>query len=173
MALTANEQRALHKAIELNGAALVRRLEHGVYEVPSATRNGQTHIVTGVAMDASDHACTCEAGTQGLVCWHSAAVRLARVQHEAKRQGRVIDGEYRGCYRRGVHWRVPLATLERLQAAQQREWPGASGRGPLGRSDAQEVFAALKAYVDERVAALKREIVASHTAGIRVLERGE
>jgi hypothetical protein len=86
-----NEQNAMRKAMALYGAALVRRLEHGIYEVPSATRNGQTYLVCGVAMDASDHTCTCEAGTRGLRCWHVASVRLRRVQEEAKRQARRLQ----------------------------------------------------------------------------------
>ena len=86
--LSEHERRALLKAIRLNGAALVKRLEHGIYEVPSATRDGQTHIVSGIKMDASDHCCTCEAGTRGLRCWHVESVRLRRVQEEAKRQAR-------------------------------------------------------------------------------------
>lgn len=91
MALSANEQRALHKAIALNGAALVRRLEHGIYEVPSNTREGTTYIVCGVQMDASDHTCTCEAGSRGLKCWHVESVRLRRVQETAMAQARKLQ----------------------------------------------------------------------------------
>ena len=86
--ITENERRALRKAIKLNGAALVRRLEYVLYEVPSATREGRSYYVAGTKMDASDHTCTCEAAQRGLKCWHVEAVRLARVQHEAKRQAR-------------------------------------------------------------------------------------
>jgi hypothetical protein len=88
--LTASERKALVKAIKLNGAALVMRLEHGIYAVPSHTQPGVEYLVCGVRMDGSDHSCTCEAGNRGIPCWHVAAVRLARVQAEAKRQARKL-----------------------------------------------------------------------------------
>jgi hypothetical protein len=88
--LTASERKALVKAIKLNGAALVTRLEHGIYAVPSQTQPGVEYLVCGVRMDGSDHSCTCEAGNRGIPCWHVAAVRLARVQHEARRQARKL-----------------------------------------------------------------------------------
>jgi hypothetical protein len=88
--LTAAQRKALVKAIKLNGAALVTRLEHGIYAVPSQTRPGVEYLVCGVRMDGSDHTCTCEAGNRGTPCWHIAAVRLARVQAEAKRQARKL-----------------------------------------------------------------------------------
>ncbi|MGH2353244.1 MAG: SWIM zinc finger family protein [Chloroflexota bacterium] len=83
--ISESERRALVKAIRTNAAAQVRRLEHGLYEVPSATQPGVTYIVCGVAMDGSDHTCTCPAGEHGRACYHIAAVRLRRVQEEAKR----------------------------------------------------------------------------------------
>jgi hypothetical protein len=88
--LTASERKALVKAIKLNGAALVTRLQHGIYAVPSQTQPGVEYLVCGVRMDGSDHSCTCEAGNRGIPCWHIAAVRLARVQAEAKRQARKL-----------------------------------------------------------------------------------
>jgi hypothetical protein len=88
--LTASERKALVKAIKLNGAALVMRLEHGIYAVPSQTQPGVEYLVCGVKLDGSDHTCTCEAGNRGIPCWHVAAVRLARVQAEAKRQARKL-----------------------------------------------------------------------------------
>lgn len=88
--LSTNARNAYHKAIERNGAALVRRLEHGVYELPSATRNGQTYLVTGAAADGSDHLCDCEAGRRGLMCWHVASVVLRRTQETAKAQARKL-----------------------------------------------------------------------------------
>jgi hypothetical protein len=88
--LTASERKALVKAIKLNGAALVTRLEYGVYAVPSQTQPGVEYLVRGVRLDGSDHSCTCEAGNRGIPCWHVAAVRLARVQAEAKRQARKL-----------------------------------------------------------------------------------
>ncbi len=81
---------ALSKAIHSNGAAQVRRVRYGVYEVPSASEAGTVYTVTGTAMDGSDHRCTCKAGQAGRPCWHVAAVRLARVQHEARRQARKL-----------------------------------------------------------------------------------
>src|ERR687886_68115 len=86
--ISENERRALLKAIKLNGAALVRRLEYGLYSVPSNTREGVEYFVCGTAMDASDHPCPCEAAQRGLKCWHVEIVRLRGVQKEAKRQPR-------------------------------------------------------------------------------------
>jgi hypothetical protein len=88
--LTAAQRKALVKAIKLNGAALVMRLEHGIYAVPSQTQPGIEYLVCGVKLDGSDHTCSCEAGNRGIPCWHVAAVRLARVQAEAKRQARKL-----------------------------------------------------------------------------------
>jgi hypothetical protein len=88
--LTAAQRNALVKAIKLNGASLVTRLEHGIYAVPSQTQPGVEYLVCGVKLDGSDHSCTCEAGNRGIPCWHMAAVRLARVQAEAKRQARKL-----------------------------------------------------------------------------------
>jgi hypothetical protein len=88
--LTASERKALVKAIKLNGAALVTRLEHGIYAVPSQTQPGVEYLVCGVRMDGSDLTCTCEAGQRGIPCWHRAATRLRRVQEAAKAQARKL-----------------------------------------------------------------------------------
>jgi hypothetical protein len=88
--LTAAQRKALVKAIKLNGAALVTRLEHGIYAVPSQTQPGVEYLVCGVKLDGSDLTCTCEAGQRGIPCWHRAATRLRRVQEEAKRQARKL-----------------------------------------------------------------------------------
>jgi hypothetical protein len=88
MSISAGERNALHKALVLDGAARVKRLSHGRYAVPSQTQPGVEYLVCGVRMDGRDHTCSCEAGNRGIPCWHVAAVRLARVQSEAKRQAR-------------------------------------------------------------------------------------
>src|SRR5919199_3046489 len=104
----------------------------------------------GVLITPDTKALSLRQAARVLGAAHSTLLRRLRAAPQ-NAQGRVIDGEYRGCYRRGVHWRVPIATLERLQAAQQRERPGASGRGALRSPDAQEVVAVLKAYLDEQI----------------------
>ena len=88
MALSARERTALTTAIHRNEAAQVQRLAYGRYEVPSATEAGTVYVVTGTALDGSDHRCTCAAGQHGQPCHHVAAVRLRRVQEEAQRQAR-------------------------------------------------------------------------------------
>jgi hypothetical protein len=79
MALTSGEQKAISKALALGGAAVVRRLRYGVYAVASASRPGVVHTVT---VDAGGrYACDCEAGGRERVCWHQAAVYVAKVEH--------------------------------------------------------------------------------------------
>lgn len=90
MALTPREYNALRKAVHMNAAALVTRVEYGFYTVPSATEPGRVYAVQGTAADGSDHLCNCPAGQNGHPCWHSAAVRLRRTQEEAKRQARKL-----------------------------------------------------------------------------------
>ncbi len=84
--MSTSERKAISKAQQLGGAALVQRLRHGKYTVPSATEAGVFYTVTGVAMDASDHTCDCPAGLHGRACWHVSAVRLARIRAEALNQ---------------------------------------------------------------------------------------
>jgi hypothetical protein len=95
MARSGRGQTAIQQAPALQGAALVRRLEHGVYAVPSATRAGTMYLVRGVAMDGSDHTCTCKAGQRGRQCWHVEAVRLRRVQEETERSACRSDADAR------------------------------------------------------------------------------
>ncbi len=84
--LNTSERNAISKAQQMGGAAVVRRISHGVYQVPSATEADAFYTVTGTAMDASDHSCDCPAGQHGRACWHIAAVRLARIRAEALKQ---------------------------------------------------------------------------------------
>jgi len=84
--LNTSERNAISKAQQMGGAAVVRRISHGVYQVPSATEADAYYTVTGTAMDASDHTCDCPAGKHGRACWHIAAVRLARIRAEALKQ---------------------------------------------------------------------------------------
>src|SRR3712207_3347643 len=75
---TDGERRAITKALLLGGAAAVRRVRYGVYAVASASRSGVAHTVT-VAGGA--YSCDCEAGRHERVCWHQAAVYVAKVEH--------------------------------------------------------------------------------------------
>ncbi len=86
--LSNGERKAFSKAIHVNGAALVERVAHGRYEVPSAERAGVRHIVTGTSAYAADLACTCEAAQHGRMCWHRAAVQLRKTQESARAQVR-------------------------------------------------------------------------------------
>ncbi len=94
--MTDSERKAISKAQALGGAALVQRLRHGKYRVPSATEAGVFYTVTGTAMDASDHRCDCPAGLHGRACWHVSAVRLARIRAEALKQAaRLAEAQVR------------------------------------------------------------------------------
>jgi hypothetical protein len=84
--LTASERRAFAKAIAGNLAATVRRLDRGLYEVPSTTNLSVTYIVSGV--QAREMTCTCVAGTHGKPCKHVCAVLLRRTQENALAQAR-------------------------------------------------------------------------------------
>jgi hypothetical protein len=76
---TDGERRAITKALLLGGAAAVRRVRYGVYAVASASRPGVAHTVTIDARGA--YRCDCEAGRHERVCWHAAAVYVAKVEH--------------------------------------------------------------------------------------------
>ena len=88
--LNTNERNALSKALHLNGAALVQRLEAGRYLVPSATDADTTYVVTGTGLRASELSCTCEGASFGRACWHRAAVQLRKTQENAKAQARKL-----------------------------------------------------------------------------------
>ena len=60
--MSTSERKAITKAQAMGGAAVVQRIRHGVYTVPSATEEGAFYTVTGTALDASDHSCDCPAG---------------------------------------------------------------------------------------------------------------
>jgi hypothetical protein len=76
MALTAAERNAITRALAHGGARAVTRVRDGVYAVRSASRTGVAHTVTAAGV----YWCTCEAGQHERVCWHQAAVFVARVE---------------------------------------------------------------------------------------------
>ena len=80
MALDPRSVKAIQKALEVDGAAKVERVEYGTYLVPSAS-SGETYVVT--ATDG-EYACTCIAGQHGRACWHKAAVLIAKVEHASR-----------------------------------------------------------------------------------------
>jgi hypothetical protein len=86
--LTDAQRNAFAKAIAGNLAATVRRLDRGLYEVPSQTDASVTYIVSGV--QACEMTCTCVAGTHGKPCKHVAAVLLRRTQETALAQARKL-----------------------------------------------------------------------------------
>lgn len=77
MALDPRQATAIQKALELNGAAKVERIQYGVYRVPSATSE-RSYLVT---VHGSEYVCDCTAGMHGKACWHGAAVLIAKVEH--------------------------------------------------------------------------------------------
>lgn len=88
MMLSQRERNAFHKAIEGNLAVTVRRLDLGIYEVPSTSTEGETYLVCGTKL--GEMTCTCPAGQQGHPCKHVAAVVLRRTQETAKAQARKL-----------------------------------------------------------------------------------
>jgi hypothetical protein len=86
--LTAAERNAFARAIAGNLAATVRRLDRGLYEVPSTSDASVTYIVCGV--QARDMTCTCVAGQRHRFCKHIAGVLLRRTQEDALRQARKL-----------------------------------------------------------------------------------
>ena len=80
MALNKNERNAVAKAVELNGAAQVERVQYGVYRVPSAASDA-SYLVT---VHGTEYVCDCTAGQHGRACWHKAAVLIAKVEHASR-----------------------------------------------------------------------------------------
>jgi hypothetical protein len=75
-----SERNAISKAIELNGAATVRRVRFGTYTVPSAS----TADVYTVTVTGTDYQCDCPAGMHGRACWHKAAVLIAKTEQSGR-----------------------------------------------------------------------------------------
>ena len=76
MAITASEQRAISKAMNLELAAQVERVRFGLYRVPSTSEQGVTWTV---AIENGAYCCTCRASNKPA-CVHRAAVYLAKLQ---------------------------------------------------------------------------------------------
>src|SRR4051794_30520623 len=73
------QQRAIGRALANGGAAAVRRVRCGLYKVESSSRPGTVHTVSVEA--SGTYRCTCEAGVAERVCWHQAAVYIAKLEH--------------------------------------------------------------------------------------------
>jgi hypothetical protein len=73
------QQRAISRALTNGGATAVHRVRCGLYKVESLSRSGTVHTVSVDATEA--YRCTCEAGVAERVCWHQAAVYIAKVEH--------------------------------------------------------------------------------------------
>lgn len=72
-------QRAIDKATERGTYKLVRQAGIGRYLVP-----GSRGVVYTVTVDAAgEYACTCEAGTREIACYHAAAVWIVRIGEQA------------------------------------------------------------------------------------------
>lgn len=87
MALNSNERNAISKALQVNGAASVIRVERGLYLVPSASNASTVYTVTAVG---DDYTCTCQAAEFGRRCWHVASVVIRRMEEASKGRARVI-----------------------------------------------------------------------------------
>jgi len=81
--LDPRQAEAIRKAVNANDASTVQRVEYGTYLVPSATREGITHVVTGTRADGHGYECDCEAGSFGKPCRHAAAVMIAKMERAA------------------------------------------------------------------------------------------
>jgi len=73
---------AINRALAHGGAAAVVRVRYGLYRVESASRPGTAHTVR--VDDRGTWRCTCEAGLAGRVCWHAAAVFIAKLEQNSK-----------------------------------------------------------------------------------------
>ena len=80
MALDPRQAKAIHKAVEVGGAAKVQRVQYGAYRVPSASSDA-TYLVT---VHGAEYVCDCTAGQHGRACWHKAAVLIAKVEHASR-----------------------------------------------------------------------------------------
>ena len=85
MALSGSARNAVQRALARGGAAAVARVRFGLYRVASTSRPGTHHTVSVDA--AGRYRCDCEAGVAGRVCWHQAAVYIAKIEHSTR--GRV------------------------------------------------------------------------------------
>ena len=74
-------RRAIARALANGGAAAVRRVRYGHYEVASASRPGTRHRVKVIG---ANWFCSCEASLAGRPCWHQAAVWLAKLEHTSR-----------------------------------------------------------------------------------------
>ncbi|CAA9293532.1 MAG: hypothetical protein AVDCRST_MAG77-4974 [uncultured Chloroflexi bacterium] len=81
MALDTSTRNAFVKAARTRGWESVTRLEYGRYLVKSATSTA-TYVVTGTDRNGTDHTCSCTAAINGRMCWHRAAVVMARQRAE-------------------------------------------------------------------------------------------
>ena len=79
MALRGSERNAISRALARGGAAAVGRVRYGRYRVASASRPGTAHAVS--VDDQGWYHCDCEAGVAARVCWHVAAVFIAKLEH--------------------------------------------------------------------------------------------
>ena len=79
-------RRAIARALANGGAAAVRRVRFGLYEVASASRPGTQHRVRVIG---ANWFCSCEASLAGKPCWHQAAVYVAKLEHAMGGKGRV------------------------------------------------------------------------------------
>ena len=71
-------RRAISKALAAGGAKTVTRVRLGTYKVESASRPGTVHTVSVIG---ANWFCTCEAAAAGrAVCWHRAAVLIAKTE---------------------------------------------------------------------------------------------
>src|SRR5688500_10277776 len=78
--LNPSERNAVAKAVELNGAAKVERVQYGIYRAPSASSD-RSYLVT---VHGTGYVCDCTAGQHGRACWHAAAVLIAKVEHASR-----------------------------------------------------------------------------------------
>jgi hypothetical protein len=76
----AHLQRTLKRALEMDLASRVTRIDYGAYSVPSTSRGGIAYLITGKEGEALT--CTCEAQWHMPLCVHRAAVLIRRWESE-------------------------------------------------------------------------------------------
>ena len=95
MRVRAHVNGRLAEAIKLGLYGLVQQVDDLHWRVPSTTRGGTSHLVTGGQQNPPHMDCTCEAGSFLPYCVHRAAVWISLsiangMELEVDRQGKVL-----------------------------------------------------------------------------------
>ena len=82
---------AIREIVSVIGEEIPVQLGGGIRDLDTIERyldDGITYVVIGTERNGPDHTCSCEAAISGRMCWHRAAVVLARQRSEWQRASR-------------------------------------------------------------------------------------